>query len=289
MNIIVVHGGVGAKRDLCNGTDAAARAGYAVLEKGALEAVETAVTVLEDDWRFNAGTGSYMRLDGNIEMDAAIMDSDGFLGAVAGIKYVKNPIKVARKVGETPHVLFAGEGATKFARKCGFEYYDPVTDKARKRFAEVQSWLSGKDMPEWAKKRGWDKFKTGTVGAVALDSTGRMASATSTGGTSIGLPGRIGDTPLIGCGTYADKHCAISATGIGEEIIKKVLAKSVACNIESGMDVQKACEWGVSLFSRDVPIGLIAVTPYGWGASASEEMACTVIVDGRSENPGVKL
>ena len=287
--IIVVHGGVGAKRDLCDGTDAAARAGFSSIGRSVLDAVESAVVVLEDDPRFNAGTGSYMRLDGTIQMDAAIMDSGGFCGSVAAIQRVKNPVKVARKVMETPHVMLAGEGAIRFARKCGFPEYDPSTEKAQKRLEEAKSWLAGeKKMPEWAMKRGWDKFRwCDTVGAVALDANGKMAAATSTGGTSLMMPGRVGDAPVIGCGTYADKYCAISATGIGEEIIRKVLAKSVACKIESGMDVRKACEWGISLFPKDVPVGIIAVTPRGWGAAANEEMACTVIVDGIMENPTI--
>ena len=132
--IIVTHGGVGCPPENKDGTDKAAKVGFDIMKKGgnALDAVEAAIIILEDDERFNAGTGSFMRLNGSIEMDAILMDSEGNCGAVAAIKDVKNPISVARKVMETPHVLLAGEGAIEFARKMGFNLFNPSTEKAKR-------------------------------------------------------------------------------------------------------------------------------------------------------------
>ena len=275
--LIVTHGGAGSPIKYKDGTEKAAKKGYNALRKKgkALDAVIEAVVVLENDPRFNAGAGSKMRLDGSIEMDAAVITSDLKCGAVAAIKNVKNPVKIARKVMETPHVLLVGEEATNFARKMGFRYYDPTTEKAIKKLEETKRKLREGVFPVWAKK--WKKFEykkfTGTVGAVARDKK-RFAAAVSTGGTSLMLPGRVGDSALIGCGIYAGRHGAVCATGVGEEIIRNVLAKSVYDRIEE-IGSQKACEWGVALL-KGFPTGLIAVSKDDYGMSCSENMACTV-------------
>jgi len=283
--LIVTHGGAGSPIKYRDGTEKAAKKGYSVLRKkgNAVDAVIEAVVVLENDPRFNAGTGSKMRLDGSIEMDAAVMTSDLSCGSVAAIKNVKNPVKVAGKVMQTPHVLLAGEEATNFARKNNFRFYNPATKEALRKLENAKNKLKNGKIPEWAKK--WKKFEykkfikpgslefTGTVGAVARDKNG-FAAAVSTGGTSFMLPGRVGDSALIGCGIYAGMHGAVCATGIGEEIIRNVLSKSVYDKIEI-LGPQKACEWGVNLL-KCFPTGLIAVSKDSYGVACSENMACTV-------------
>lgn len=213
--MILVHGGAG---DLHPGDDPqpsiqgclkAARLGHAVLAAGgsALDAVIAAVVALEDDPLFNAGTGSTLNADGEVECDASVMTGELHAGAVGAVKGIKNPVQLARRVMEqTKHVLLVADGAHRFARAQGFSFVDPasmITDRARAR---------------------WQK--AGTVGAVAHDAQGRLAAATSTGGTTRKLPGRLGDTPLIGWGTYASAGAgAASCTGIGEAIIKTTLAR----------------------------------------------------------------
>ncbi|MDI6917156.1 MAG: isoaspartyl peptidase/L-asparaginase [Thermoplasmatales archaeon] len=276
-HLIITHGGAGSPIKYRDSTEKAAKKGYSVLRKkgNAVDAVIEAVVVLENDPRFNAGTGSRMRLNGSIEMDASVMGSNLKCGAVAGIKNVKNPVKVARKIMETPHILLAGEEATNFARKNNFRYYNPATKEALKKLEETKNKLKNGKIPVWAKK--WKKFEykkfTGTVGAVARDKKG-FAAAVSTGGTSFMLPGRVGDSALIGCGIYAGRHGAVCATGVGEEIIRHILSKSVYDKIEI-LGPQKACELGVSLL-KNFPTGLIAVSKDGYGMACSENMACTV-------------
>ncbi|HSD44581.1 MAG TPA: isoaspartyl peptidase/L-asparaginase [Burkholderiales bacterium] len=219
---IVVHGGCGrweakdATAALA-GVRAAAAAARRVLADGgrALDAVCAAVVVLEDDPIFNAGTGCALNRAGTAEMDAAVMTGEDLhCGGVAAITGVKNPVLVARKVMEaTPHVLLAGAGATAFARAQGFVDYDPVTRASLRRFR-----LRAAAVPP------------GTVGAVALDAGGRLAAATSTGGVSLKLPGRVGDSPIPGAGNYATPHAAASATGTGELMMRTLATKS-ACDL----------------------------------------------------------
>jgi len=272
--LILTHCGTGSPVEWKDAAEKAGRAGLEILEKGgsALDAVEVATVVLENDERLNAGIGSRHQLDGVIRMDASIMDSLFNCGAVASIERVKNPIKVARKVMETPHILLVGEGALEFARKLGFEDFDPATDRSRKRLEKEKHQLKTGDIPEWA--RGWKRFEwKETVGAVARDSNGLMAAASSTGGTSFMLKGRVGDTPIIGAGIYAGEKGAVTATGVGEEIVRKVLCKYVYDRIEDGMDAQEACDKGVGLYDKEISVGLIAVTPKGWGISSNRNMA----------------
>ncbi|HDH96742.1 MAG TPA: asparaginase [Proteobacteria bacterium] len=279
---IICHGGAGKRRGnwrkAVEAVDRAAREGYKVLKRGgsALDAVTRAVSVMEDDPNLNAGTGSYIQLDGIARMDACIMDSDLNVGAVIQIDDVKNPIQVARKVLETSvHSVLMGDLASDFARQQGFPIYDPRTDerlalwlRIRKKFAKYQLCDLMVHLREEAEKRE----KLSTVGAVAIDRDGRLAAGTSTGGLRIDLPGRVGDVPLVGCGNYACKHGAVSCTGIGEKIIKVVLAKSACDFMARGMTAKEACVEAIKLVdSVRGQAGLIAIDArgnVGWARNA---------------------
>ena len=234
---IIVHGGAGPIKDdslaaRLEGCREAALAGWTILERGgsSVDAVEAAVVALEDNPLFNAGTGSTLNRLGKVEMDAAIMSAQQLrAGAVGAVSAIKNPIKLARHIMEDGrHVMLAGEGAISFAREIGFPECAP------------ESLLVEKERAHWESKHG-------TVGCVALDSLGALAVATSTGGIFDKLPGRVGDSPLIGCGTYADDDAAVSCTGYGEAIIRVVLAKSTVDLVRTGMDVQSAVIRGIEL------------------------------------------
>lgn len=246
----------------------------AVLKGGgrALDAVVESVIAMEDDPRFNAGTGSRMRIDGRIQMDAAVMDWDLEAGGVAAIEFVRNPILVAKDVRRTPHVLLVGSDAIAFARSKGHARYDPATPESRRRLEESLAKIRSGRLPRYARK--WKALDLGdTVGAVARDRRGRFASGTSTGGTSFMLPGRVGDSPIVGAGLYAGPRGAVSVTGIGEEIIKHVLSKFVYDRMVDGLTAQTAADRGIALFPEDVPIGIIAVGPRGWGEASNTSMA----------------
>ncbi len=268
----MTHCGAGSTDAVRDAAQAAVDAGMRVLRRGgtALKAVEEAVVVLEDDPRTNAGTGSAMRVDGTIQMDASIMDSRLRAGAVAAIEGVRNPIRVARRVMETPHILLAGSWATEFARKAGFAPYDPATDRARARREKVLGDLRAGRAPAWARK--WLAFDHDTVGAVARDRKGRFAAANSTGGISLMLPGRVGDSPIVGAGLYAGPAGAVAVTGVGEEIVRRVLSKSVYDALR-GRSAQRAAEAGLREFSKSVPIGIVAVSRTGAGEAANRNMA----------------
>ena len=209
---------------------AALDAAIAVLEAGgsALDAVEAAVVLLEDDSHFNAGRGSVFTFDGKIELDAAIMDGAARrAGAVTGVTSVRNPVRLARAVmAEGTHVFLGGTGAEEFARLQGVETVDPEwfeTPERRKQWEEFKS-----------RKRGWfdAEVKYGTVGAVAVDAAGHVAAATSTGGLTGKRWGRIGDSPVIGAGTYADDRAgAVSATGSGEYFIREGAAHEICARM----------------------------------------------------------
>ncbi len=221
---ILVHGGAGRilrtdrAEESARGCLEAARAGYALLTTGgsALDAVQAAVVVLEDNPRFNAGTGSVLNADGHLELDAMIMDGRTLdVGGVAALSSFKNPIEIARAVLErSPHALYCGAGADRFAREAGYAPEPEaamVTQAALERFRRERA-------------EGWPR-RPGTVGAVAIDREGHVAAATSTGGISGKLAGRVGDTPLPGCGTYADDRLgAASATGDGEAILRVAMS-----------------------------------------------------------------
>ena len=234
---IAVHGGAGTilRENLTEamrgeyeaGLGAALDAGARLLAEGgnALDAVAATVVLLEDDPHFNAGRGATFTFDGKIELDAAIMDGrTRAAGAVAGVTRERNPVLIARAVMEhSPHVFLAGAGAERFAREQGFEPVDPAwfeTAERRRQFEEFRQ-----------RKSGWfdGSVKYGTVGAVARDRQGHVAAATSTGGLTGKRWGRVGDSPVIGAGTYADdRACAVSATGAGEYFIRTVAAKAIA-------------------------------------------------------------
>jgi L-asparaginase / beta-aspartyl-peptidase len=237
---IIVHGGAGPIRDdsllaRLEGCKAAALAGWEILDQGGLatDAAEAAVVVLEDNPIFNAGTGSTLNSLGTVEMDAAIMEGHSLrAGSVAAVARIKNPIKLARRIiDDGRHLMLAGEGALMFAREIGFPECPP------------EALIVDREKQRWENKHG-------TVGCVALDSNGHLAVATSTGGIFDKLPGRVGDSPLIGCGTYADDYGAASCTGQGEAIIRTVLGKSAVDLLKAGVDRQSAAEQAVALLAE---------------------------------------
>lgn len=228
---LIVHGGAWDIPDeavnACNeGCRRALAAGWNILTSGgpALDALQAAVMVLEDDPVFDAGYGSHLNLDGQVECDAIVMEGATLrAGAAAGLQRIKNPVRLARKILESsPHMMLIGEGAERFAKDSGLALCKPEELVSE---AEWQAYLlCKKDKHAAIHHRGHDQ---GTVGAVALDEQGRLVAATSTGGTCCKLPGRVGDAPLIGCGCYADSEAgAVSCTGYGEAIMKIVMAKT---------------------------------------------------------------
>jgi L-asparaginase/beta-aspartyl-peptidase (threonine type) len=273
---IIVHLGAGAKSIDSDCAERAGKAGFELLNNGgeAMDAVERAITVMEDEDGHNAGTGAKIRLDGSIQLDAALMDSRGRMGAVACIMNVTNPIQVARKVADTPFRVLAGEGAFNFARKHGFEQYNPKTQSAIKRLEDIQSRLKSGNLPKYAYEwKEYGKDFVETVGAVAVDKFGVFASGSSTGGTSLSVNGRVGDTPLIGCGFYTGEEGSVTVTGIGEYIISKMLSKWVYDRIVEGKGAQKAAELGVGLFEDYIPTGVIAISKNDCGVACNSKMA----------------
>lgn len=208
------------------GCKSALAAGWTVLAAGgaALDAVEAAIVVLEDDPVFDAGYGSHLNLAGHVECDAIVMDGQTLrAGAAANLHHVKNPIRAARAILENcPHMMLVAEGAERFAKDHGVDLCKAEELVSE---AEWEAWMKcKKDDHAAAHHRGHEQ---GTVGAVAMDCDGRLVAATSTGGTCCKLPGRVGDSPLIGCGCYADLETGgVSCTGYGEAIMKVVMAKS---------------------------------------------------------------
>jgi L-asparaginase / beta-aspartyl-peptidase len=233
MIAIAVHGGAGALSRRAQdpatqgayraGLERALSAGYEILAHGhsSLDAVEAAVLVLEDDPLFNAGRGAVFTADGSHELDAAIMDGATLgAGAVASVRYIRHPVALARRVMQhSGHVLMAGPGAEAFAAQQQLEFMAPEWFDTEQRRAE---WLAHPRETE----------ESGTVGAVALDRRGHLAAATSTGGTTGKRPGRVGDSPLIGVGTYANAGGAVSATGQGEYLIRATVAREVCARME---------------------------------------------------------
>lgn len=221
------------------GLDAMSRAGGT-----SLDAVEAAIKVMEDSPLFNAGKGSVFTVEGRNELDAAIMDGQSKkAGAVGGTTIIKNPISAARAVMEkSKHVLLAGRGADLFATQSGLTIVDPSYFWTEKRWKQFQD--ASKAKGEKSASTNLSDHKYGTVGAVALDRNGNLAAGTSTGGTVMKLPGRLGDSPIIGAGTYADnKTAAISATGDGEFFLRAVAAYDVSAQMEyKGVSVKEAAE-----------------------------------------------
>ena len=283
----VVHGGAGSPRARMDGTDRAAAKALDTLKNGssALDGALAGVVVLEDDPRFNAGTGANIRLDGRtIQMDAACMDgATGAFGAVAAIERVKNPVLVARKVMDTPHLLIVGEGATRFARAMGFPDYDPTCAENKARFERVQTILKGSDprqIEAWKRydwKKAWN-FPTplkealgspDTVGCITRDAQGRFAAAISTGGTTITFYGRVGDVPMYGAGIYAGPKGAVACTGNGEDIVKRLVAKAAYDLLEKGLSAQKAVDRTLAAFPATIDLGLVAIGPTSTGGGCN--------------------
>jgi beta-aspartyl-peptidase (threonine type) len=233
MLAIIVNGGAGSAKALTpeeqeiarKGVRKASEAGYLVLSKGgkAIDAVVEAVRVMEDDPIFNAGTGSALTINGEVEMDASLMTMDGHFGAVGAIKDVKNPILVARKIMEqTDHLLLVGDGAIKFARHLGFEKHNPITKRQQEKLTKLKEKGESQYFPNLKKY-----LKYGTVGAIAFDKNQTIAVANSSGGIRGKLPGRVGDSAILGAGTYASVFGGATATGHGEWIMKLLLSKMV--------------------------------------------------------------
>ena len=252
---IIVHGGAGRIRaeelpQRLDGCKDAALAGWGIIQQGgsALDAAEAAVVALEDNPLFNAGSGSTLNSLGQVEMDAAIMEGETLrAGAVAALQGIKNPIKLARRVMEDGrHLLFAGEGALLFARQIGFSECSP------------ESLIIDSERKHWQEKHG-------TVGCVVLDATGKIAAATSTGGIFNKLPGRVGDSPLIGCGTYADDRGAVSCTGQGEAIVRIVMAKTALDLLKDEAGPQAAANQAIALLAQKIggTAGLIMIAREG--------------------------
>jgi len=283
MPIIACHGGSASSPAHQDGPELACLAGLDLISRdgSALDAVVAATQSLEDDVRFNAGTGSNLRLDGQtIQMDASCMASTGEFAAVAAVERVSNPVLVARRVLDTPHILLVGDGATAFARRCGFDDYDPTTDGAKERLRQVLATTDS--IGEWSRvdlERAWN-FETplrealgsDTVGSVAWDGT-TFASALSSGGTTTVLRGRVGDVPLPGCGLYAGASGAIAATGDGEYIAKALLAYRAYLELEKNESPQQTVDGALSEMQESVDVGIIVVNHTGFAGGSRHGMA----------------
>lgn len=306
---IVVHGGAGVieRKDLTPEQDKAYRAamqkvaetGAEVLKKGgsALDAIEAAIRILEDDPLFNAGRGAVFTADGRNELDSSIMDGKTLAaGAVAGVTRTRHPISLARAVMEkSPHVFLIGDGADQFAKTQGLEQVDPSYFFTERRWRSLERELKAQGLPvpprpagaptspsaeadlahdegptgtfERRAEMAHDEGKHGTVGVVALDEQGDIAAGTSTGGTTAKRWGRVGDSPIIGAGTYANnKSCAVSATGTGEYFIRLTIARRICDLVElKGLPLQAAADEVIQkeLTALGGDGGVIAVDPQG--------------------------
>lgn len=244
---LVVHGGAGTLRQELaelsrSGIDRALEAGWAILESGgsSRDACERAILTLEDDPVFDAGVGAYLNREGKAQLDAILMDGASLKsGATGAVERIRNPIRLARRILESSdHSFLVSAGAEQFALEEGMSLCDP---------SEL---LTPYERQRWA-SRAAEEISHGTVGAVALDAAGNLCAGTSTGGTFFKHPGRIGDSPLVGCGCYADNEsAAVSCTGHGESIMKVVLAKAAADFVAAGYDAQAAADAAVQRLSR---------------------------------------
>jgi beta-aspartyl-peptidase (threonine type) len=267
------------------GVNHALAAGWRVLAGGgaALDAVEEAVVIMEDDETFDAGCGSFLNRDGRVQLDALIMDGSTLrAGGVGCVEHLRNPVRAARKIlSESPHIYFVGEGAERFAAEHGVPLCsndELIIPREVERLREYQAKIppsGAKNAPEMGHPPGSDLFagepddptiSHDTVGAVALDREGNIAAATSTGGTLNKAPGRLGDSSLIGCGCYADNlSAAVSTTGWGEPIMKLVLAKWTADRIAAGNLPEWAAQEAMNYLKQRVNGhgGIIVLNPEG--------------------------
>jgi len=275
---LIAHGGAGAWRpgseeDAQRGMREAVEAGREVLRRGgsALDAVCTTVVRLEDNPIFNAGTGGVLNFDGFVELDACVMESShARVGAVAALQRVKNPVLVARKVmEETDHVMLAGEGALRFARVMGFPDHDPVTPARRADWEDRKKHLAqvagDKDRRMRRFLQDHPEYAGGTVGAAAVDAAGVLAAATSTGGVTMKLVGRVGDSPVPGAGNYASPLMAASATGTGEFVLRSLATRAIAERMERGASLDDAMAAVLEGMRRDydADVGIIGVDRAG--------------------------
>lgn len=306
--LIVAHGGQGSPASRSDGPAAAVDRGFELLARDdadPLAAAIAAIESLEDDPRFNAGTGANLRLDGRtIEADAAVMDDRGRFGAVAGIAGIRHPVRVAEAVIATPHLFLAGEGAQAFAATLGLEARDLATEQAREKleraygqlFAEQGTWA------DWDWRAHWNfagepptdldaalaRIRTDeapldpsvepdatqdTVGVVVRTGAGRYAAALSTGGTTLAIHGRVGDVPILGAGLYAGPHGAVAATGKGEAIMRERVAAEVYALLEAGETPNDAIRLAIRDITPEEGVGVIAVSELGFGALATSQMA----------------
>ncbi|KAM7385076.1 hypothetical protein PAMP_001174 [Pampus punctatissimus] len=293
--VVVVHGGAGhipeeRAETSTSGVCSAARAGYAVLRGGgsSMDAVVEAVTQLENNPSFNAGCGSVLNVKGEVEMDAIVMEGKTLAsGAVCAVRNIANPIQLARLVMDrTSHVCLTAKGANQFARVMGVPEVPQeslITEYSRMR---------------WKKNLGPDANpvecqmgKMGTVGAVAVDREGNVACATSTGGILNKMEGRVGDTPCIGCGGYADNHVgAVSTTGHGEAIMKVTLARHILFHMEQGQSAEAASDLGLAYMKSRVGGlgGVVTVDPQGhWAARFSSQQMSWAAAQGDTLHYGL--
>ena len=275
--VIVAHGGAGSYEHMTpealeqrrNAMVKAVSAGYAVLAGGgrSLDAVEATIRVMEDSGFFDAGRGAYYTQDGVPELDASLMDGKTLaVGSVASLKRIANPIHLARLVMEkTPHVMLVGPGAEEFARSQGIELVSPFYFYNERMWEMYQKAKTAEEKKQAAELL--QNQKHGTVGAVALDQAGNLAAGTSTGGTEMKLPGRVGDSPIIGAGTYANNaSCGISGTGVGEFYIRNIVAADICERVRYlQVSIEKAADDVVmkELVEQKAEGGVIGLDPMG--------------------------
>lgn len=292
--VILAHGGAGARNVTAAQRSCLAEAlaaGYEVLRRGepSVDAVEAAIRLLEASGLFNAGVGSRVQLDGVRRMDASLMEGRRLrAGAVASLQQVRHPITAARLVMErTPHVLLAGEMATRFARHFKLERQPPptraqrlITRRAARRWPEAKAALQLLKAMAAGQAVGLE-----TVGAVAVDRQGSVAAGASTGGIAVMFPGRVGDSPLIGCGVYADDEAgAVSMTGVGERIIRLAVAKEIVDRLAAGASAAAATRLVLDRLKRRIggTAGAIVITPDGrFAIRHSTPRMCVGVWNGR--------
>jgi len=257
---IIIHGGAinPDSGDFLEGIKKAAIEAVNIMKKGgsALDAVTEAIYILENNPIFNAGKGAWPNLKGEVEMDAIIMDGRTLkAGAVAAVKNVKSPIKLARKImEETDHILIVGSGAEELAKAFGLYEEHKIPEERLKQWEEIRkNLIEGKEvslLSYWKKISKWIKIGE-TVGAVAIDREGSIAAGTSSGGFPMKLPGRVGDVPIIGCSTFADNSAGgVSITGHGEVVMTYTLAKKIVDLMREGVPARFATEWMISYMNE---------------------------------------
>jgi L-asparaginase / beta-aspartyl-peptidase len=303
----VAHGGQGSPADRSDGPGAAVDRGFELLVLDDVDPLAVAIAaleLLEDDPRFNAGTGANLRLDGRtIEADAAVMDDRRRFGAVAGIAGVRHPVRVAEAVIATPHLFLAGRGAQSFAHTLDLEARDLSSDQARRKLERAYGQLFAEEGPwaDWDWRTHWnfagdppadldaalsllDSARSprgeleldatrDTVGVVVRTGAGRYAAALSTGGTTLAIHGRVGDVPILGAGLYAGPHGAVAATGKGEAIMRERVAAEVYALLEAGETPNDAIRLAIRDITPEEGVGVIAVSERGFGAVATSQMA----------------